>query len=245
MSYLSKRVSTSIGVVIFWLIVTIACIVAAMVIYVDPTDNPASRGSKLFVIAAGLLSGLVVMLGQYVIEWKKDIDLNVFRKTRIKDVLITRSDEAYYLVLIRSSTVRIDVLGVTAFRLLDDFASENNPRPDKRVLLDALQRKVRVRILVPDREYLATEKDKNNHDVAKARMVSLSEQFPGLFRYRYFSHPAAHSIVVVDTDCLLGPVFPGVDSKVTPAVRSDGAGEFAGPYLRYFESEWEDAPEPA
>ena len=245
MSNLSKRVSTSIGAMIFWLIAIIACIAAGMVIYIEPTADPASRGSKFFAISAGLLSGLVVMLGQYLIEWKKDSDLDVFRRTRIKNVLVTRSDEAYYLALIQSSTVRIDVLGVTASRFLEDFASENNPRPDKRVLLDALQRKVHVRILVPDRQFLATEKDKNNHDVAKSRMASLAEQFPGLFRYRYFSHQAAHSIVVVDSDCLLGPVFPSVDSKVTPAVRSESAGDFSAPYLRYFESEWDSSAEPA
>jgi len=244
MSYLSRRLSVSIGAMIFWLIAIIVCIAVVMVVYIDPTDDAASSSSKLFAISAGLLSGLVVMLGQYVIEWKRDSDLELFRKTRIKDVLITRSDEAYYSALVSSSTFRIDVLGVTASRFLEDFASENNPRPEKRVLLDALQRKVNVRILLPDREFLLTEKDKHSHDVAKARMASLANQFPGLFHYRYFSHRAAHSIVVVDSDCLLGPVFPNVDSKVTPAVRSEVAGDFSAPYLRYFASEWDAATEP-
>src|SRR6266571_4985462 len=130
MSYLSKRVSVSIGAMIFWLITIIVCVAVVMVVYIDPTANPASRSSKVFAISAGLLSGLVVMLGQYVIEWKKDSDLELFRRTRIKDVLLTRSDEAYYAALVRSSTVRIDILGVTASRFLEDFASENNPRPD-------------------------------------------------------------------------------------------------------------------
>jgi hypothetical protein len=91
---------------------------------------------------------------------------------------------------------------------------------------------------VARKTHLSSEDDKRSHDTAASRMNQLVNEFRGIFEVRYYDHLPAHSIVVVDTECLLGPVFPGLSSKTTPAMHSECAGEFAGPYIRYFENEW-------
>lgn len=245
MSYFSEKVTMPVGRFILCLIALVAIVMFVLVYVITPTQDPASSASKLFTVFAGLLSGLVVMIGQHLIALKNDRDLDVFRKTRIKAVLLTRDDESFYRNLIKKASNRIDVLGVTAVRFLNDFADESSPKDDKRVLLDALQKKVKVKILVAKKDFLDTDKDKRNFDTAQTKMRELRRQYPDSFEARYYDHLPAHSIVVVDTDCLLGPVFPGIDSKSTPAVCSEGAGGFAGPYLRYFEAEWQKATENA
>jgi hypothetical protein len=241
MSFLSTEVSTTIGRVILFLLVAVLIVVLILVYLINPTTDPASVPSKIFTVVAGVLSGLMVMLGQYIIELKKDRDLNVFRETRIKTVLLTRDDEEYYRRLIAKATIRIDVLGVTASRFLADFADKDNPRAEKRVLLDALQRNVKVRILVGNKRHLESDADKRKHDSAKPNLERLRNEFPDVFEYGYYNHPPAHSIVVVDSDCLVGPVLPGLDSKVTPAVHTEYAGPFAAPYVKYFNAEWDKA----
>ena len=144
MSFLSKKLHISVGRVILILILAAMVIAAVMVFSINPTDDPASIQSKSFAISGGLLSGLIVMIGQYLIELKNDDDLNQFRETSIKRVLVTRDDESFYRDLLSNSSIQIDVLGVTASRFIHDFADVTSPRPDKKVLLDAFEREVQV-----------------------------------------------------------------------------------------------------
>lgn len=241
MSFLNSKVQVSIGKIILGLIIVLTAICIVLVWWMTPSQNPADPVSKWFAVFTGILSGLLVMIGQHLIALKNDKDLDLFTKTRIKKVLLTRDDETFYRELIKKSSIRIDVLGVTASRFLNDFATAGHPNADKRVLLDALQKKVRVRILVAQKAHLSTDEDKRNFETVAARLPQLTREFPDVFEVRYYNHLPAHSIVVVDIECLLGPIFPGLPSKTTPAMHSECAGEFAGPYIRYFEQEWTSA----
>ena len=58
---------------------------------------------------------------------------------------------------------------------------------------------------------------------------------------RYFSHTAAHSIFRIDDTCIIGPVFPELESKNTPALHVMKSSPMALNYMDYFDSEWEKA----
>lgn len=47
----------------------------------------------------------------------------------------------------------------------------------------------------------------------------------------------------MDDTCIIGPVFPDLESRNTPALRLRSSSPMAIPYLDYFESEWEKAKE--
>lgn len=131
-------------------------------------------------------------------------------------------------------------MGVTASRFMDHFADEESGRTETRVLLDALARKVKVRILVPESDYLASMGDKGNADRTKRRFTGVANRHNN-FEYRYFSHVPAHSLVVVDEECIIGPVFPELRSKDTPCIHITASSPYAEKYLEYFDKEWTDA----
>ena len=131
-------------------------------------------------------------------------------------------------------------MGVTASRFMDHFADKQSDRTETRVLLDALARQVKVRILVPKSEYLASVDDKGNADRAKRCFEAVVTRHDN-FECRYFSHVPAHSLVVVDEECIIGPVFPDVRSKDTPCIHITASSPYAKKYLEYFDKEWTNA----
>jgi hypothetical protein len=190
-------------------------------------------------LLGGLCAGLIVFLVQLVIQWNEHQDIEQIKKLGIRDIRHYREGKEYYANLIRGSRKEIWVLGNTAKRFLDDFA--NPSRPDSQSLLEALGRGVSVRILLPTVSYLPHD-DRALSEVSHASMKALRAQFSN-FEYRYFTHLPAHSIVRVDEECLVGPVFSHVKSKDSPAIHTTTASPFVEHYLKHFAKEWEMAHE--
>lgn len=102
----------------------------------------------------------------------------------------------------------------------------------------ALGRGVVVKILIPSERFLTEGKDRRKTEIAKPKLEELSTQFPGKFKFAYFDHQPAHSIVIIDDESIVGPILPGLSSEITPAIHLKNDSEFVKYYLKYFDDEW-------
>ena len=108
-------------------------------------------------------------------------------------------------------------------------------------MIYALERGITVRILLPLNKYLPTEEKKNAGKIVLEKYKELHNRYNNKIEIRYFDHSPAHSIFRVDDTCIVGPVFPEVESKYTPALHLLNTSPMAIKYINYFDSEWEDA----
>jgi len=194
---------------------------------------------KIAALFGGAATGLFVAFLQYMIQLNEHRDIERFKKLGIREVLAHREGKEYYAKLIEGSRARVWVLGNTANRFLEDFAHVH--REDSRALLDALARGVRVRILLPLPHYLS-EADQARSAVSLKRMRELSLESRN-FEFKFYDHQPAHSLVVVDDECLVGPIFPHVESRDSPAIHTHTGSSFVKHYMTHFEQEWASARE--
>lgn len=192
---------------------------------------------KLIAIITGLLTGFVVAAFQTWLSWKELIKMDEYDALKIIKILPRRDDREYYEKLISVAKKNISVQGVTAQRFLDHFANEENSRDGAKVLLAALGSGVKVRILVTSPDILTDEKDRDKAKMAESRLKKLKGKFDN-FDYAYFGHQPTHSILTVDDESIVGPVFPKISSEFTPAIHLKNDSEFVKDYLKYFEGEW-------
>lgn len=172
--------------------------------------------SKVTLLLGGLGASLIVALIQFLLSWNEHLEIEQIKKIGVKRVLPHRDDEEFYRGLIKEGKNRIWVMGVTALRFMQDFGDDQRGRPEKRVLIDALQRNVAIRILVPKFGHLKGPNDTKLRE-SNSHLIRLKGTH-GNFQVKYFDHIPAHSIVVVDDMCLLGPVFPDLASKDSPCI---------------------------
>jgi hypothetical protein len=70
-----------------------------------------------------------------------------------------------------------------------------------------------VRILLPTSDFVEENK-KQDVDKVKQCVTNIQTTYPNYsLEVKYFKHVAAHSIFNVDDKCIVGPVFPEVESK--------------------------------
>lgn len=212
------------------LLVVIAAVALIVTYYRYPLDP------KDAALVAGLTTGLMIFIVQFLLSWNDHLAYEKFHALRIEKILDHREDRKFYENLIKTSQSKVDVMGVTASRFLEHFADINSGLPETRVLIDALERGVKVRILVARETYLEGS-EKLNCQKSAVMLGNLSDQNKD-FQYRYFDHAPAHGVMVVDDKCIVGPVFPDVPSKYTPAIYLSVHSRFAKKYLAYLESEW-------
>jgi phosphatidylserine/phosphatidylglycerophosphate/cardiolipin synthase-like enzyme len=192
---------------------------------------------KIAALFGGAATGLFVAFLQYLIQLNEHRDIERFKRLGVREVLPHREGKLYYENLIKEARISICVLGNTANRFLDDFAHAN--REDSRALLDALARGVRVQILLPLPGYLS-EADKARSAESLTRMRQIHNEFSE-FQYKFYDHFPAHSLVVVDSECLVGPIFPHVHSKDSPAIHTHTGSPFVKHYIIHFKEEWSSA----
>src|SRR5437763_1753692 len=133
------------------IVVLLALLVATVVcgIYYF-TGAPTTKATALF---GGLVSGLIMTIIQFSFGWADYRATSAVQALGIKNILLHRDEREFYQRLIERASNKIDVMGVTASRFMDDFADEQSGRPEAMVLLGALSRRVEVRILVPEPKY--------------------------------------------------------------------------------------------
>ncbi|MBQ5980623.1 MAG: hypothetical protein IJL54_00430 [Prevotella sp.] len=200
-------------------------------------DNPSGLWGALF---GSFAAGLIVAIIQYLIAWQDYIQTEKLKKLKLKEVLYNRTTRSQYEEYIRNTNRRLDLMGVTAVRFFNDFADTSVGAPDNAiVLLQALERGVHVRVLLPTDEFLPEAKRIDSAKV-KTKYKELTQRYQNI-EIRYFGHTAAHSIFRIDDSCIIGPVFPLLESRNTPALHVMNSSPMALNYLDYFESEWNQA----
>jgi len=79
--------------------------------------------------------------------------------------------------------------------------------------LKALDRKVKVQMLIADKSVL-NDGHKRKAAEAEHKLKKLASDY-GNFEYKYYNHLPTHSIVIIDDECIVGPIFPDVNSRDT------------------------------
>lgn len=183
---------------------------------------------------------MVVAIVQFLIGWQDYASTEKLKSLQIKEVLLNRDKRDFYENYIKSAKKCIDMMGVTGSRFMEHFANTDlDAPPNSKILQEVMTKGVYVRILVPKSDYLFTENDKRNEVNASERYRGIKHLFPNNFSIRYFSHVPAHSVFLVDDECIVGPIFPEVSSKYTPALYLKSKSPFAEKYIKYFNDEWE------
>lgn len=194
--------------------------------------------SKWPAIISGLLTGFIVALFQTCLSWFEIRKMDKYDSLKIIDILPRRDDREYYEKFISKATTSISIQGVTAQRFLDHFANEKSTRIGAKAVLTAMARGVEVRILVASSDVLTNDKDIKKAAMAEPHLEQLSARYPK-FKHAYFKHLPTHSILTVDDESIVGPIFPEVSSEFTPAIHLKNDSEFVKYYLEYFKNEWD------
>jgi len=205
------------------------------------TDKPFfGEEGPFWLFMMGLIPGLCVALLQFLLSWLEFSQISKFRQFRIKGVLDSRDFSEYYSTIIAAAQTKIDVEGVTASRFLRDFAEIESTRQTKRILIAALQNGVKVRLLLPEKGFLSGD-DLAGYDSTANAADKLKEKFPTGIEVRYFNHRPSNSLVRVDDDIIVGPVFSRKESRHTPAIHTVVGGRYGKSYIDNFNDEWESA----
>lgn len=196
------------------------------------------QNEKANTVFSGLFTGLIVALFQLIMGWYEYSQIDKFKSMKIKDVRVDRDGRDFYESLIKRAKSQVKIMGVTAFRFMSDFADPDSTQERAKVLLSAMAKGVKVHILIPDPQYLDSQEQKNLAASAKQRLDRVAKEYPQNFTYKYFNHIPTHSIFQIDDLCIIGPVFPHLASKDTPAIFLESTSPFAKKYLEYLEDEW-------
>lgn len=201
-----------------------------------------TNDTKVSTILGSLLAGLIVAIVQFIIAWQDYKQTDKLKELELIEVLYNRDNRTFYEEYIKHSKRKIYMMGVTASRFFNDFADDSpNATSNAKVLIDALRRSVKVRILLPNSEFV-DEKKRQDVDKVKQQVESIMNKDSDYsLEIRYFKHTPAHSIFNVDDKCIVGPVFPELESKYTPALFLRNSSPMADRYLDYFDNEWKNA----
>lgn len=220
------------GIILILLLV----ISAVIFIWYSKAEN-----DKLLAILGSLGAGIIVTTIQFIIAWQEYQSSEKLKSLQVIEVLIDRDKRDFYTDYIKPAKKTINMMGVTGSRFMEHFANDEDGAPNNaKVILNALSRNVQVRILVPKPEFLFTEADQKKEQMARPHYERIQAKHES-FKVKYFNHIPAHSIFNVDDETIIGPVFPELPSKYTPALFLKNKSPLAEKYLKYFEDEWSKA----
>ena len=151
-------------------IVFIAVCITA-IIWNFNTKDPQWSG-----LVAGLASGFAVATIQYFLSWYDYVKIDKYEKLKIKDIRPDRDNRQLYESLIKKAKNEIIILGATANRLINDFANESSNNDNNKVLIFALSRGVKVKILLPNIDFLE-DNQKAHFQATKTRFEEINSQY--------------------------------------------------------------------
>ena len=229
--FFSKKIKINLSTIAILIMLFIIC-VCWKFYAVNPTSTVGA-------VLGSIIAGLIVALIQLGLSWWDYKMTQKIEKLRLIEILYDRDDRTYYANLIDKSRREIRVMGTTARRFFEHFADmTTGARPEAQVLISALNRGVKVKLLLPSKDYIALNKIADYNQVSET-LNTIKQKYPHAeIEIRYFDHIPAHSIFMVDSECIVGPVFEKVESKNTPALHLKNESPFAEKYVAYFEQEW-------
>lgn len=218
--------------IIIMVLITISTIIVG--IYYWNIEN-----TKIGAILGSLFAGLIVAVIQFIIAWQDYIQIEKLKELELIQVLYNRDNRTLYEEYIRNAKRKIFMMGVTGSRFFNDFADDSpNATSNAKVLFTVLQQGVQIRILLPKSEFVDDNKKQIVENV-KQQIMQINEKYPNYsLEVKYFEHIPAHSVFIVDDKCIVGPVFPELESKYTPALYLRNSSPIAEKYIKYFENEW-------
>jgi hypothetical protein len=236
MKIFSKNFKMNASVIIF---AVLLCLFIFSLILFKRTED-----EKLLSLLGSLVAGIIVAIIQFIIALQDYIQVEKLKELELIKVMYDRDDRTFYEKYINKAKLRVAVMGVTAIRFFNDFADcEPSATKNAKVLLRKLEQNVKVNILLPDFDFL-NESKKSDYDKVKQHIKKIKEQLPKCqLEVKYFTHIPSHSIFIIDDTCIVGPVFPNIESKYTPALNLKNTSPLAIKYLTYFNDEWENAHE--
>lgn len=195
--------------------------------------------SKLIGFVGGIATNLIVYVVTFLTLLRPIQELDRFHRMGIKGLLTNRHDQVYYRKLIANSRLRVDVMGASCSRFVQDFLDVES---DDKVLVDALNkhRHLKVRLLIPSDAHMSDEV-RNRTAVTLGQITAARSTFGDRVEVRRFDDKARHSFVIADNDLVAGPVFDGSKSRHAPAVHVATETEFARKYSEHFDAMWQDA----
>lgn len=201
-----------------------------------------NMGDRLTALSGGLITSLVAVVIQFLMAWNEHREIEIFKKMGIRKILPNRDGkEGYYYEILKSATHKIDFLGSTAYTFLQDFGNlDINSGEKSSALTRALERGVVVRIMVIKKDRLHPNKHRKFED-AKIILDKLKIKYPSNFNYLHLNEEPSHTIVTADSECIVGPIIPGVCSDVTSAIHASTASPYLKCFLEHFEKEWQPA----
>ena len=228
-----------INIPMYWVALTLSFIISMIFGYFFLISDPATQ-PKVSTLLAGFASAFLVAFFQLLVSVYEAIKLRRYEKIGVLEIRQDRKSQSYYSKLIKQARSEILVLGVTASRFMDDFASDQNTKCQ--ALIEALTKNVKVRILLPKYIHLSpTQQSDLRGKTMESYRRLLEKNFD--IQIRFFDHIPTQSLVATDTTCIVGPVFPDIDSKNTPSIVMKKKAALAQGYLQHFDKEWNEANE--
>lgn len=199
---------------------------------------------KIGTLLGSLCAGLFVAFIQYIISYQDYTRNEIFCKLHIIKLFDNRNKKEEYYQYITTASHEIKIMGSTAVRFFRDFCvTDASASDDEKVIITKLSQGVRIMILLPSKNYLSSEKH-NDYDYVKKKIGEIKQYYPNVnLNVKYFEHAASHSIFMVDDSCIVGPIFPNLESKYTFSQQVHNISELAKSYLKYFDEEWKTAHE--
>jgi hypothetical protein len=241
MKIFSKNIKIKASFIILFVLLILIVFIGIYYWNTDNTDN-TDNNTKIGAILGSLIAGLIVATIQFIIAWQDYKQTEKLKELELISVLYDRDNRTFYEEYIKKAKRKINMMGVTGSRFFNDFADDSpDATSNAKVLLAALDRGVKIRILLPEINFVDEHK-KQDVEKVKERVASLKHTHPNCsLEIKYFKHIPAHSVFNIDDKCIVGPIFPEVESKYTPALYLRNSSPIADKYIKYFENEWNKA----
>lgn len=184
----------------------------------------------------GLNGGLVGVTISFLFAMYEYREIDRYRSLGVLNILPNRRDDGYYKNIVMEAQENVQVMGTSCSRFIADFADLDS---DEHVLVDALDKhtNLKIELLVPTEEQM-DEQSKHKFEAGKYKLSKLQDRFRDRVQLKRYDFQPRHSLVRVDNNLIVGPVFQGVESQNAPAVHLDTDKVFAEKYLEYFNRVW-------
>ncbi len=233
MNYHIDKVQVPLWLIVVFVIAVATGVLVFLFYYLDPNDI------RLFTLVGGVITGLIVFLLTFVTMLTPIREADKFRRMGVKGLLANRHKQEYYRKLVISSETRVDVMGASCSRFVQDFLDLES---DDKVLVDALNthNQLKVRLLIPDTQHMGEEVQHRVEDMLK-KLEAVEQRFGDRVQLRRFPNYAHHSFVVVDDNVVAGPIFQEDKSKYAPAVHVSADTTFGKKYISHFDVIWSES----
>ena len=186
---------------------------------------------KISAFLGGMSGGLVGVTISFLFSMYEYANMDRYRALGVRNILSDRRDTSYYENIVKDAKEIVQVMGTSCIRFIEDFA---DPASDEHVLLDAMSNhdNLKITILVPKEENM-DGKSKSNFETGKEKIYQLQNRFQDRVFLKRYNFEPRHSLVRVDSNLIVGPVFQEVESKNSPAIHLTTNSAYAKKYLDY------------